>query len=102
MSALVAFLTASTFVCLNFGQLGIAVIAIPIALQKQFALACDASPLSRMRNFFHVTLKIVSSELLLTFARKVTNYLSTSISLKMAKRSEAKSAKRNFSSKIKI
>jgi hypothetical protein len=38
----------------------------------------------------------------LTLAGKVTNKLSTSVSLKMAERSEAKSAKRSFSSKIKI
>ena len=37
--------------------------------------------------------------LLLTFARKVTNYLSAEITQKMAERSEAKSTKRSFVSK---
>jgi len=36
----------------------------------------------------------------LTLAGKVTNFLSTSISLKMAERSEPKSAKQSFASKI--
>ena len=38
----------------------------------------------------------------LTLAGKVTNKLSTRILLKMAERSEAKSAKQSFASKIKI
>jgi len=36
---------------------------------------------------------------ILTLAGKVTNLLSASVSLKMAERSEAKSAKRSFASK---